>query len=133
LRHSPTLLTTAGAALGLTLLVSLGGCEDINWPFHRNASSDSAPMAPAAEAAGGSEIEAQCADIRAQIKDSEEQRREAPVTSTDPEIVNAGLGKADKRIEDLRARYDELDCPSDADPQPGRVPPLPPAPGAPSR
>jgi len=139
LRHSPTLLSTdgghrrgagsftSGAALCVALLLSIGGCEDVNWPFH-HAQTTPPPSAPVTS--GGDDTASECADIRAQIRSNEEKRREAPVTSTEPEIVNAGLGKADKRIDDLRARYAELDCPSEESPTPGRVPPLPPAPGS---
>lgn len=112
----------------LALALSLAACVDAGWPFHRHETPVRASAA-AGESDGGGDSE--CADIRSQIRASEEQRREAPVTSTDPEIVSASLGKADKRIEELRSRYAELDCPSDRMPQPGRVPPLPPAPAPP--
>ena len=105
-------------------LLGTSGCGDFNWPFHR------AHASAATSAEGNSD---ECADIRGQIRDAQEARREAPTTTTNPDIVNAAQGKADKRIEDLRRRYDDLDCPGDASMRPGRQPPLQPAPGGGSR
>jgi len=110
--------------LSLCSLLAGSACTDLNWPFHRAHSG-------AATSQDGSTEE--CTDIRAQIRDAQETRREAPTTTTNPDIVNAAQGKADKRIEDLRRRYDELDCPEDAGARPGRQPPLPPAPGGGNR
>jgi len=84
-------------------------------------------------APGESGSDAECADIRVQLKDAQEARREAPTTSTNPDIVSAAQGKADKRIEDLRQRYDALDCPEEATQTPAKEPPLQPAPGAVNR
>jgi hypothetical protein len=115
-------------ALGLAGL-GLAGCEDLNWPFHRAQSTSTS--SPGEDNGNGNASE--CADIRAQIRDNQESRREAPTTSTDQDIVNASEGKADKRIDDLQTRYDTLDCPSDESPGRGRLPPLQPAPGAVNR
>jgi len=97
----------------------------MSWLHHSRPASESSG---AADESGDNSAE--CADIRAQIRDSEEKKREAPVTSINPDIVSAAEGKAELRIEELRQRYDALDCPGDAAPSPGRVPPLQPAPGA---
>jgi hypothetical protein len=118
----------AGIALPSALLLALGACENLNWPFH-HAHSDSSASGTAAE--GGTDPD-ECADILTQIRQNREARREAITTSTNPDIVSAAQGKADKRIDDLQRRYEELDCPAanaDAD-RPGREPPLQPAPGA---
>jgi len=120
--------------LSLLSLLALAGCSDLNWPFHH-------PGAPvtstAGEHDGGDSVAAQCADIRAQIRDSAETRREAPATTTDPNIVDAAQGKADKRIDDLHQRADAMDCPSDAPTdspsQSNRMPPVQPAPGGGNR
>jgi len=127
LRHLRTLLPAVAicALLGLVL----AGCEDLNWPFHRAQSTSTS--SPGDDNSTGNASE--CADIRAQIKDNQESRREAPTTSTNQDIVNASEGKADKRIDDLQTRYDALDCPSDESPNRGRLPPLQPAPGAVNR
>ena len=127
LRHFRPSLTVITSCL--LLGVGLAGCEDLNWPFHRAQSSSTS--SPGDDSGSGNASE--CADIRAQIKDNEESRREAPTTSTNQDIVNASAGKADKRIDDLQTRYDALDCPSDESPRPNRLPPLQPAPGAVSR
>jgi hypothetical protein len=113
----------------LLLGLVLCGCEDLNWPFHRPQSSSTS--SPGDDSGNGNASE--CADIRAQIKDNQESRREAPTTSTNQDIVDASEGKADKRIDDLQTRYNALDCPSDESPRSNRLPPLQPAPGAISR
>ena len=76
-------------------------------------------------------VAAECEQLRAQIRANQQDVREAPTTSTSPEIVAAAEAKADKRIDDTRARLDDLDCPSDSDDsaRPRRLAPLPPAPG----
>jgi hypothetical protein len=115
----------AGAACGTgSLLLAVAGCDDINWPYHHST----APVTVTAGESGADDNAAECASIAAQIKDSEETRREAPTTSTDSDIVDAAQGKADKRIDDLRQRYDAMDCPADNS-RPTRQPPLQPAPG----
>jgi hypothetical protein len=114
---------------GLSLL-ALAGCEDFNWPYHRA----SEPIADKPGDTGAGDNATECANIQAEIKNSEETRREAPTTSTNPDIVDAAQGKADKRIDDLRQRYDSLDCPSaDASSDRSRLPPLQPAPGGGNR
>jgi hypothetical protein len=128
LRHqSPTLL--------LLSLLALTGCSDLNWPFHHPGAQATSTAGDHAD--GGDSVAAQCADIRAQIRDSAETRREAPATTTDPNIVDAAQGKADKRIDDLHQRADALDCPSDAPTdspsQSNRMPPVQPAPGGGNR
>ena len=114
---------------GLSLL-ALAGCEDFNWPYHRA----SEPIADKPGDTGAGDNATECANIQAEIKNSEETRREAPTTSTDPDIVDAAQGKADKRIDDLRQRYDSMDCPNaSASSGPNRLPPLQPAPGGGNR
>ncbi|HEY3809779.1 MAG TPA: hypothetical protein VGL50_07595 [Steroidobacteraceae bacterium] len=103
----------------------------MRWPFHQ-AQPAPAEAAPADTAAAGGDP--QCADLLSQIRQNQQLRRQAPTTSTNPDIVLASQGKADKRIEDLQQRYEELDCPAadaDAATRPGREPPLQPAPGGP--
>jgi hypothetical protein len=135
--HNVTRSKLAYAAMLAALLVGVSACEEINWPFHRaQSSSGSAPADAAAGSNGTTSGDSECADLLAQIRDNQESRREAPTTSTNPDIVNAAQGKADKRIDDLQQRYDQLDCPSadsDAARRPGRQPPLQPAPGAVNR
>ncbi len=118
LPNLPLLLSLCG------LLAGSSGCTGINWPFHRAHSSVTT---------GEDGNSDECADIRAQIRDAQETRRAAPTTTTNPDIVNAAQGKADKRIDDLRRRYDDLDCPENPSARPGREPPLPPAPGGVNR
>ncbi|HEY6453262.1 MAG TPA: hypothetical protein VIX87_11760 [Steroidobacteraceae bacterium] len=129
-RDAPAPVWVASCATCCCLLLLACGCSDINWPFHHHSGTQPA-AAPAAGAAG--DDAAQCADIRAQIKDSEEDRREAPTTTTNPDIVNAAQGKADKRIEDLRERYESMDCPDETPGSPIKIPPLQPAPGGGNR
>ncbi len=103
---------------------ALGGCADFNWPYHRSAQS-----APVLTGDSAADSAAECANVAAQIKDSQEERREAPTLTTDSDIVNASQGKADKRIDDLRQRYEAMDCPADTAPHLNRQAPLQPAPG----
>jgi hypothetical protein len=75
---------------------------------------------------------AECAQLRAEIRSNQQAVREAPTTSTSPQIVAAAEAKADKRIDDKRAQLDELDCPAEDDGSVKVRPlaPMPPAPGA---
>jgi hypothetical protein len=79
---------------------------------------------------------AQCQQVRDQIHADRESLREAPTTSTSPEIVAAAQGQADKRIDDLQERLDSMDCSNEQgsdSPGDSRLPPLQPAPNAPNR
>lgn len=113
------------------IVVGFSGCEDINWPFHHSHPA----QPPAAAETGATDSNTECADLLAQIRQNREARREAVATSTEPDIVSAAQGKADKRIDDLQQRYEELDCPAeDAEAnRPGRQAPMQPAPGAVNR
>jgi hypothetical protein len=105
-------------------LLAVAGCSNVSWPWsrHRDATAV-APVTP------GSDSDAECARLQADIKDSEERRRNAPTESTSPEIVAASEAKAGQQIDALRARFDALDCPGEADPRFRRAP-VAPAPGA---
>jgi hypothetical protein len=143
-RHptSPIVVARAGAAathapLALVLLLALGGCSSISWPWQR----DNTPLAlgPSADrgtgtgsgVSGTDDTAAECAGIRDEIRSNQETLREAPTTSTAPQIVAASEGKADHRIEELQTRLDSLNCPSEdkASSRAGKTPPLQPAPG----
>jgi hypothetical protein len=124
----------ASAALGTALLLTLAGCSEGSIPVLRGRAGD-APSAVATPAAGTDPVAAQCEQLRAQIRSNQQAVREAPTISTSPEIVAAAQAKGDKRIDDTRARLDELNCPSDHDASvkpPRPLAPLPPAPGAPN-
>ncbi len=112
------------------------GAKNINWPFHRQHVA-TPPASAEGNGNGSADSNAECADLLAQIRQNRETRREAVATSTNPDIVDAAQGKADKRIDDLQQRYAELDCPAaDAEAEtnrPGRQAPLQPAPGAGNR
>jgi hypothetical protein len=116
-----------GAACVAALLVTLVACSDVSVPVLRG----SAPSAIQPPADVSDPVAAECEQLRAQIRANHQAVREAPTTSTSPEIVAAAEAKADKRIDDTQARLDALDCPSeggDSSTQ-RRLPPLPPAPG----
>jgi hypothetical protein len=136
LPHRRHRFAPAARALLLAWLVSgASGCEDINWPFHHPQAAEPPPSADGGAGNDGNDGNAECADLLSQIRQNREARREAVTTSTNPDIVSAAQGKADKRIDDLQQRYDELDCPAeDAETnRPGRQAPLQPAPGAVNR
>jgi hypothetical protein len=82
-----------------------------------------------APAAGGNS-DAECAQLRQDIKENEERRRNAAAQSTSPEIVAAAEANAGQRIDALRARYDALECTGEADPRYPRAP-VTPVPGGP--
>jgi hypothetical protein len=115
------------AALAAALALTLVDCSDVSVPVLRG----SAPSGIEPPANVGDPVAAECEQLRAQIRANQQAVREAPTTSTSPEIVAAAEAKADKRIDDTRSRLDELDCPSDngdSSRQP-RLAPLAPAPG----
>jgi hypothetical protein len=92
-----------------------------------------APPAIAAPAEGSDPTAAQCEQLRAQIRADQQEVREAPTTSTSPQIVAAAQAKADKRIDDKRSQLDDLDCAGGSGKAPVKPPPqapIPPAPGA---
>jgi hypothetical protein len=114
------------------LLLLVEGCSYVSMPVLRSRASD-APSPGAAAASGADSTAAECAQLRADIRSNQQVVREAPTTSTSPQIVAAAEAKADKRIDDKRARLDELDCPPEDDGSGVKVRPLapmPPAPGA---
>jgi hypothetical protein len=110
-------------ALLLPVLLAAAGCSDVSWPWTRH--HDSASIVPAGP---GGNNDAECAQLRADIKNNEESLRNATTESTSPEIVAASEAKAGQQIDALRQRYDGLDCPGDADPRYRRAP-VTPAPG----
>ena len=102
---------------------SVSGSEQT--PSALNAKPGQVPQAAQAQAGV-------CADLRGQIRSAQADERAAPTTSTDEDIVNASLAKADQRIADLQQQYEQLGC-SDAELPSShvRAPVVPPAPGGP--
>jgi hypothetical protein len=113
------------------MLLLVEGCSYVSMPVLRSRASD-APSTSAAPASGADPSAAECAQLRAEIRSNQQAVREAPTTSTSPQIVAAAEAKADKRIDDKRAQLDELDCPAEDDGSVKVRPlaPMPPAPGA---
>jgi hypothetical protein len=103
----------AGTALPTlaSAILCLSACMNGSGPVLRST-SPAAAVTPAA--AGTDPVAAECHDLREEIRGNQEIARQAPSTSTEPEIVAATQGKAEQRVDDLRARYDELDCPPEA-------------------
>lgn len=120
------------AALTSAMLLTLIGCSEGSMPVMLRGSAGDGSTAVAAPADGTDPTAAECEQLRAQIRSNQQAVREAPTISTSPEIVAAAEAKADKRIEDTRARLAELDCPSGSDSSVKTRPlaPMPPAPGA---
>jgi hypothetical protein len=127
-RTRPALACLLRAASGTAVLLTLAGCSEGSIPVLRG----SAPSAIEAPAGVSDPVAAQCEQLRAQIRANQQAVREAPTTSTSPQIVAAAEAKADKRIDDTRSELDQLDCPSDNgdSSMPQRLPALPPAPDA---
>src|ERR1700676_2294500 len=121
------LATERGARLPLARAAS----SWLSVPVLRSRASEApAPITASANAADATAAE--CQRLRAEIRSNQQAVREAPTTSTSPQIVAAAQAQADKRIDDARARLDELNCPSEGDSSVKLRPlaPLPPAPGA---
>jgi hypothetical protein len=116
-------------ALSTTLLI-LAGCSAGSMPVLRSRAHDAPP--PIAASNGADPNAAECAQLRSQIRSNQQAAREAPATSTSPQIVAAEEAKADKRADDTRQQLDELDCPPEGDSSVKLRPlaPMPPAPGA---
>ena len=118
----------AAAAGALSLLAS--ACSDgpivLRSQADRHIPAPSNPDDPAA---------AQCQQLRDQIRADREAAREAPTTSTSPEIVAAAQGQADKRVEELLNRMDAMGCNDQSSEAGGdrRLPPMQPAPNGPNR
>ena len=113
-------------------LLAVGACSDVSWPWSRHPDTATVgPVAPGSNGGSdkGSDNDADCARLQAEIRDNEERRRNATTESTSPEIVAAAEAKAGQQIDTLRARFDALDCPGEADPRYRRAP-VTPAPGA---
>jgi hypothetical protein len=136
-RGRPKRRRTACAGLGVALgaallLLTLSDCSQGSMPVLRSSARANPPPI-AASTDGGDPTAAQCEQLRAELRSNQEAVREAPTTSTSPQIVAAAQAKADKRIDDTRARLDDLDCASDSGRAGVKAPPqapLPPAPGA---
>lgn len=99
-------------------------------PVLRSRSHDAPP--PVAAPNGADPNAAECEQLRSEIRSNQQAVREAPATSTSPQIVAAEEAKADKRADDTRQQLDELDCPPEGDSSVKVRPlaPMPPAPGA---
>ncbi len=122
----------ASAAASAALLLLLAGCSSV--PVLRSRAGDAPAIAMPAE--GTDAVAAECEQLRAQLRSNQQAVREAPTISTSPEIVAAAQARADQRIDETRARLDELDCPSERDgdvKRPRPLAPLPPAPGGVNR
>jgi hypothetical protein len=118
-------------AFAAALLLTLAGCSAVSVPVLRSRATAEPRAIAATPAEGGDAVAAECERLRAQIRSNQQALRAAPTSSTSPQIVAAEEAKADKRIEDMRTRLDELDCPdNNGTSRPPRLPPLPPAPGA---
>jgi hypothetical protein len=119
-------------AAALAAALALSACSAGSGPVlrSRQGAATSAVAAP-----GSDPTAAECEQLRAQIRSNQQALREAPTTSTSPQIVAAAQAKADKRMDDTRSELDELDCPGDSASSVKLRPlaPMPPAPGAASQ
>lgn len=85
------------------------------------ANSDTA-AAPASDPALH---ERECSSLRADIASSRYNQRNAPSTTTSPVIAEANEARAQKKIDDLQKRYDEMGCVGPANPLPPANPAVP--------
>jgi hypothetical protein len=121
-----------GVLVAATVLLALAGCSEGSMPVLRSHAR-AVPPAVAAPADGSDPTAAQCEQLRAEIRANQQEVREAPTTSTSPQIVAAAQAKADKRIDDKRSQLDDLDCAGGSGKAAVKPPPqapIPPAPGA---
>jgi hypothetical protein len=122
--------TMLAAALGAALQLTLSACSSMSMPVLRSRATD-APSSIAAPANGADPTAAQCEQLRSEIRSNHQAVREAPTTSTSPQIVAAAQAKADKRIDDTRERMEELGCATESDSAGAKLRPLAPMPAAP--
>ncbi|HEY3731221.1 MAG TPA: hypothetical protein VGL28_08200 [Steroidobacteraceae bacterium] len=126
--------------LASSVLLLLFACSDGSMPMLRERAAAGPDLV--APANGSDPVAAQCDQLNAQIRSNLQSRRQAPTTSTSPQIVAAAQAKADQRIDDVRTSMAALDCPdsseqhaqptkSDSAEQGRPLAPLPPAPGTP--
>jgi hypothetical protein len=116
--------------LCIALLAGIGACADFQWrdaaPVRANPPEPATPVA----------LESECSRLRGEIRRNQVTAQEAPSTTSTPIIADASIGKADRNIDLLQKRYDDLDCPNHPDqtqgtPAPGAPAPAPPASGLP--
>ena len=126
----PMLLRHFTWPLCIALLAGVGACADFQW-------RDAAPVrADQPEPTSPEALESECSRLRAQIRRNQVTAQEAPSTTSTPIIADASIGKADRNIDLLQKRYDDLDCPSHPDqnqstPASGAPAPVPAASGLP--
>jgi hypothetical protein len=131
-RYTPGSLagTMLAAALAAALQLTLSTCSSMSMPVLRSRAAD-APSSIAAPANGADRTAAQCEQLRSEIRSNQQAVREAPTTTTSPQIVAAAQAKADKRIDDTRERMEELGCAAESDSSGAKLRPLAPMPAAP--
>ena len=117
--------------LAATALWALASCSEGSMPVLRSHAR-AAPPPIAAPGEGSEATAARCEQLRAELRANLEAVREAPTTSTSPQIVAAAQAKADKRSDDARSELDDLNC-GKAGVKPPPQAPIPPAPGAANR
>jgi hypothetical protein len=120
--------------LCIALLAGTAACANFQW-------RDDAPVrrADMPEPTTPEALEAECSRLRAEIRRNQVTAQEAPSTTSTPIIADASIGKADRNIDLLQQRYDNLNCPNHPDQNqstpapgtPGAPAPAPPASGLP--
>jgi len=107
--------------LCIALLACITGCSDLQW-------RDAAPVkVDQPEPATPEALEAECSRLRGEIRHNQITAQQAPSTTAAPIIADASIGKADRNIDRLQQRYDDLGCASHADQSPGAPAPASPA------
>lgn len=110
-----------GWPLCILVLAGVAGCGNLQW-------RDAAPVrVDQPEPATPEALEAECSRLRGEIRHNQITAQQAPSTTAAPIIADASIGKADRNIDKLQQRYDDLGCASHADQSPGAPAPAAPA------
>lgn len=115
---APTAPPAAAAAAAATSDASLT-------PAERQARARQA--ATQADEQAQQALQAQCTELRSEIREQQLNEQQAPNTSVSEEIVQAKEAHADQRIQQLQDQYESLDCARVVGPQ-SRTPVAPVAP-----
>lgn len=102
------------ALLGVAALAA-GACSTWHAPELRQPATEPSSLP---EPATAEERTAECDRLRTELRRNQVALQEAPDTTTSPIIAEASEAKADRNIDIIRSRYNELACDAPASAKP---------------